>query len=383
MRIALNAWFAGQTTTGSGQYLMGLLRAYAASPGPHRYLLLVPVTQLPPFAALGPAFEWQRLPTPFDGLHADLAKLWFEQVSLPRACRRWQAALVHVPYWAAPLHSPSPVVVTVHDLIPLLLPAYRGSALARTYTALVARSARRAAAVITDSHASRADIIRHLAIAPARVRAIHLAAAERYRPAGDPAVMERVRLKLALPPRYLLYLGGFDVRKNVPRLLQAFARLDVPQVQLVVAGQLPEHDTSFTPDPRRIAAELGLADRVHFTGGVQESLKPALYAGAEALLFPSLYEGFGLPPLEALSCGTPAIVSDRSSLPEVVDGGGLCVEPEDTAALAAAMERVLRDPALRARLRRAALEHARRFSWSVTAQQTQEVYQAAMSGLAS
>ncbi len=380
MRIALNAWFADQPSTGSGQYLTNLLHAYAATPGPDRYLLLLPGTPPASLGALGPSFAWQRLQTPFDGLHADLAKLWFEQVSLPRVCRRWQATLIHVPYWAAPLRSPAPVVVTVHDLIPLLLPAYQGGTLGRAYTALVARSARRAAAVITDSHASRADIVRRLGIPASRVHAIHLAAAQHYRSATDPAQVERVRRELALPPRYLLYLGGFDARKNVPRLLQAFARLDVPQVQLVIAGRLPEHDTPFTPDPRPIVAELHLADRVRFIGWVDEELKPALYAGAEALLWPSLYEGFGLPPLEALSCGTPVIVSDRGSLPEVADGGGLCVDPEDTGALAAAMERILRDGALHARLRRAGLQHAQQFAWPDTARQTQEVYRAVAAG---
>ncbi|HUT20251.1 MAG TPA: glycosyltransferase family 1 protein [Anaerolineae bacterium] len=382
MRIAINAWFADQPTTGSGQYLTHLLQAYAAGPALDRYLLLVPSTRpVPiPLTALGPSFEWQRLWTPFDGLHSHLAKLWFEQVSLPRACRRWGATLVHVPYWAAPLRSPAPVVVTVHDLIPLLLPAYRGGPLGQLYTILVTRSARRATAVLTDSYASRADIVRHLGIPASRVRAVHLAAEDRFRPSADPTAAEHVRSRLGLPPRYLLYLGGFDVRKNVTRILHAFAQLDAAEVQLVVAGRLPEHDTPFAPDPRRTVHELGLVGRVCFTGWVDEADKPALYREAEALLFPSLYEGFGLPPLEALSCGTPAIVSDRSSLPEVVNGGGLCVDPEDTGALTAAMERLLRDAPYRTQLRRAGLEHAAKFCWAKTAQQTLDAYHAVMDG---
>jgi glycosyltransferase involved in cell wall biosynthesis len=382
LQIAINAWFADQPTTGSGQYLTHLLQAYAAGPATDRYLLLVPSTRLvpTPLTSLGPSFRWQRLRTPFDGLHAHLAKLWFEQVSLPRACRRWGATLVHVPYWAAPLCSSAPVVVTVHDLIPLLLPAYRGGPLGRLYTILVTRSARRATAVLTDSYASRADIIRHLGVPANRVRAVHLAADDRFRPSVDPTAAEHVRGKLGLPPRYLLYLGGFDVRKNVTGILQAFAQLDAAEVRLVVAGRLPEQDTPFTPDPRPIAHELGLAGRVYFTGWVDEADKPALYGGAEALVFPSLYEGFGLPPLESLSCGTPAIVSDRSSLPEVVNGGGLCVDPEDTSALAAAMERLLQDSSLRERLRGAGLEHAQRFAWTKTAQQTLDAYRGVVAG---
>ena len=379
MRVAINAWFVDQPTTGSGQYLMHLLQAYAARSVPDRFLLLVGSEQNIPasLTSLGPSFEWERLRTPRDGRQRHLAKVWFEQVCVPRACRDWGATLLHVPYWAAPLRSPIPSIVTVHDLIPLLLPAYRGGLLGRLYTALVAYTARRAAAVLTDSEASRADIVRRLGVPIDRVRAIYLATEDRFRPVADhPALLAPVRDKLGLPPRYLLYLGGFDVRKNIARILQAFARAETADAHLVIAGRLPERDTPYTPDPRRIAQSLGLTERVRFTGWIDEADKPALYAGADAFLFPSLYEGFGLPALEAISCGTPAIVSDTSSLPEVVNGGGLCVDPEDVAALTAAMERLLRDAPYRTQLRRAGLEHAARFSWINTAQQTLDAYRA-------
>jgi glycosyltransferase involved in cell wall biosynthesis len=378
LRIAINAWFVGQPTTGSGQYLTHLLRSYAALSLPDELLLLIHGEQRIPasLASLGPSFKWERLRTPFDGRYRYLAKLWFEQVGMPRACRHWGAVLLHVPYWAAPLRSPVPTIVTVHDLIPLFLPAYRGGLLGQLYTGLVAHTARRAAAVLTDSEASHADIVRQLGIPANRVRTIYLAAEDRFRPVTDPDVLSSVRGRLGLPPRYLLYLGGFDVRKNVTRILQAFARLEAADAHLVIAGRLPEQDTSFAPDPRGVVQSLGLAERVYVTGWVDEADKPALYAGADAFLFPSLYEGFGLPPLEAISCGTPAIVSDRSSLPEVVNGGGLCVDPEDVAALAAAMERLLRDAPYRAQLRRAGLKHAAKFSWANTAQQTLDAYRA-------
>jgi glycosyltransferase involved in cell wall biosynthesis len=295
---------------------------------------------------------------------------------VPRACRRWGATLLHVPYWAAPLRSPVPTAVTVHDLIPLLLPAYRGGLLGHLYTDLVARTARRAAAVLTDSEASRDDIVRHLGIPASRIHTIYLAAGDRFQPVTDPAVLAFTRGKLGLPSRYLLYLGGFDVRKNVARILHAFAMLETDEAHLVVAGRLPERDTPFAPDPRGLARSLGLVESVCFTGWVDEADKPALYAGADAFVFPSTYEGFGLPPLEAISCGTPAIVSDKSSLPEIVNNGGICVDPEDVAALAAAMDRLLHDAPYRAQLRRAGLEHAARFSWADTAQHTLDAYRA-------
>ena len=133
------------------------------------------------------------------------------------------------------------------------------------------------------------------------------------------------------------------------------------------------------PDPRRIAAELGIQDRVHLTGWVDEEDKPAMYSAAVAFVFPSHYEGFGLPPLEAMSCGTPVIVSNRSSLPEIVGKGGLCVDPDDADALAGAMRQVLSDSSLRERLRTAGRMQARRFSWRKTAQDTTSAYQYVLS----
>ena len=164
--------------------------------------------------------------TPFDRLNINLAKLWFEQVTFPRACRRLRADVAFVPYWGSPWWRPCPVVVTVHDLIPLLLPLYRGGMPQRAYTALVSRTARRAVAVLTDSEASKRDIIAHLGIPAERVHAIHLAADPRYRPVTDPDDLARVRAKYDLPAApFLLYLGGFDARKNVGRTIEAYARM--------------------------------------------------------------------------------------------------------------------------------------------------------------
>jgi glycosyltransferase involved in cell wall biosynthesis len=396
MRIALNAWFVDRPTTGSGQYLAHLLAEYATSPTGHHFLLCgragQPIPDLPGLSS--PSFEWWTVQTPFDGSLPfavrrapsivrrppsspvrHLAKLWFEQVGFPRACRRWGADVAHTPYWASPLAGHTPVVVTIHDLIPVLLPGYRGGRLGRLYTHLVTLSAHRAAHVITDSYASRRDIVARLRIPAERVEAIHLAAGDRFQPVSDPTALDRARAKYGLPPRYLLYLGGFDQRKNVQSILHAYARLGLSDVHLVIAGKLPAHDTAFTPSPRRIADELGISERVRLTGWVDEEDKPALYSGAIALVFPSRYEGFGLPPLEAMSCGTPAIVSDRSSLPEVVGEGGTCVDPDDLDALVRAMRRLATDTALHDRLREAALKQAARFSWRKAAQATLAAYE--------
>jgi glycosyltransferase involved in cell wall biosynthesis len=386
VRIALNAWFADQPATGSGQYLAHLLAEYVARHAQHRFLLCRPsaaqAAQSPdPQAGLARAqeestspCEWQILPTPFDGRHRHLAKLWFEQVSFPRACRRWGADVIHVPYWAAPLAARAPVVVTIHDLIPVLLPAYRGGTLGAAYTDLVSLSARRANLVLTDSQASRRDIIQHLRLAPSRMETIYLAADDRYHSERDPQVQERLRQRYTLPARYLLYMGGFDLRKNVTCIVEAFAQAELPGVDLVVAGKLPPADTTFTPDPRRIAREMGILSQVCFPGWVDEPDAPALYSGAIAFVFPSCYEGFGLPPLEAMACGTPVIVANTSSLPEVVGEGGLCVDPQDVTSLSQAMRAIALDSALREQLSQAALARAGTFSWQQTAQATLDAY---------
>lgn len=378
MRIGINGTFWGWETTGSGQYLHRLLDAITAMAPEHDYRLYLPVSRLERGQA---PVQSLALATPWDRRSPDLAKLWFEQVALPRACRRDGMDLVHVPYFAPALRAGRlSVVVTIHDLIPLILPAYRGSWRVRAYTQCMCAAARRARLVLTDSQAAARDIERLLGIPEDRLRVVYLAAGDRYRP-PDPEALGRLRQRLYLPERYLLYLGGFDRRKNVPELLQAYslARRRLEGLPLVIAGRLPARDTLFTPNPQRIARELGLGEAVQFVGWVDEEDKPALYGGARAFLFPSRYEGFGLPVLEAISCGVPAIVAGGSSLEEVAGEAGLVVPPGDVQALADALVRLAREEALHARLAAACAPQAARFSSAEMARQTLAAYAEALS----
>jgi len=284
--------------------------------------------------------------------------------------------VAHVPYFAPPLYPSIPTVVTIHDLIPLILPAYKGSILVRFYTRLVSMTAKRSAAIITDSHSSKRDIINLLKIPGERTHVIPLAADERFRPRVE-TELDRVRRKYSLPQEFILYLGGFDQRKNMKTLFKALRGLKErlgDRCPLVIAGTLPNKDTPFFPHPRRLAEEAGVTDAVHFIGWVPEEEKPALYSLATLFLYPSLYEGFGLPPLEAMSCGTPVIASNAASLPEVVGDGGVLVDPQEPTSWAEAMVALLTSPQKREELSAKAVEQAKKFSWRKTARETLEVY---------
>ena len=352
MKIAFNAWFLDIPTTGSGQYAHNLesaLRDIATD------LDIVPVRPQS---------------------RSDLAKVWFEQVEFPRAAARMKADIALVPYWAPPLQSAVPAVVTVHDVIPLALPDYRGGPLQRAYTSLVRAASASACHLITDSEFSRTDILKHLPVRPEAATAIPLAADARFTPMVAGEVIEDVHARYDLPESYVLYLSNFDRRKNIETLFQVYVWCgetigeDFP---LVIAG---EPDTPvFSSDGRKMtlaqmAKELEVDDVVRFIGRVSEADKPALYASARCFLFASLYEGFGLPPLEALACGVPVVGSNASSIPEVVGDAGMLVDPLDARSMAGALIAVCTEDELHDRLSQRALLQAAKFSWQRTAYET-------------
>jgi glycosyltransferase involved in cell wall biosynthesis len=319
--IVINGWFLGRTSSGSGQYLHHLLdqlpRLTAGRAAPTRWTVLAPRA----IHAQPPGAGWPHVVVAPLALRAgppQLAKLYWEQVMMPRWARRLQADLLWVPYFAAPLVQPVPTVVTVHDLIPLLLPDYNEGVAQRAYNAVVTASARRARSILTVSHAAARDIVEHLHVSAESVHVVHHGPNEApTAEATSAAHRAHVRARYALPDRYFLYLGPFDARKNLRTILAAFKRFrdkgGDPDIHLVIAGRLPQRDLPMTPDPRPMAATLGLSDRVHFTGWVDEADKAALYALSIGTLFPSLYEGFGMMVLEAQQAGAPLITSANGS----------------------------------------------------------------------
>ena len=302
-------------------------------------------------------------------------RIVWEQVVAPIVLRREQVDLLHAMAFVVPMISPCPTVVTILDLSFMLFPS-AFKTLNRLYLRVMTRaSVRRAKYVIAISESTRRDIISRLGVPGERVKTIYCGVDSSFQPLPT-AEVQAFKQQKGLPEQFVFYLGTIEPRKNVSRLVEAFAALcaSAPQEMtgqhLVVAGGKGWLFESVFSQ----VEELGIQDRVHFVGYVPEGEKRLWYNAATCFCYPSLYEGFGLPPLEAMACGVPVITSNVSSLPEVVGDAGLTVSPEDSAALCEALHQVLANPAVQADLSQKGLERAKRFSWTRAARQTADVY---------
>jgi glycosyltransferase involved in cell wall biosynthesis len=262
-------------------------------------------------------------------------------------------------------------------LTTLLIPEYRRSPAARLYNALVSASARGANHVITDSFASKLDILDHLYIPEERVTAVYLGVDPRYSPTGGDLMEMAVLRKYNLPDFYILYLGGYELHKNILNLLHAYtyvAQALGEEYPLVLAGKKPDKVTPVFPDYDDYIRRSRLEKFVRWIGFVDEEDKPAIYRNAETFVFPSRYEGFGLPPLEAMACGTPVVTGDGGSLLEVIGPAGFALDPDDVRNMAGSIIATIMQPELAAELRQKGLEQAAKFTWEKTTVETLFVY---------
>ena len=297
---------------------------------------------------------------------------WEQTVGLTIG-RRWRLDVIHAPVNVAPLITGVPRVVTVHDLAFHLFPEQYPGRKQRYLRAMTRLSVQRAARVIAVSEATRQDIIRLYDADPERVVTVPNGVGDEMRPLGaDEVAAFRARQGLTGPT--LLFLGTLQPRKNLETLLRAWARTaGETGWQLVVAGAAGWHHEPIFD----LARELGIADAVRFVGFVPPEDLPLWHNAADAFVYPSLYEGFGLPLLEAMACGTPVVTSETPALREVVGNAGLIVGPRDVPALAQALLQLAREPELREELAARGLRRASEFSWRRTAAETAAVYRAA------
>lgn len=353
--------------TGIGRYIQNLVENLAKIDGKNRYSITVnggDGSEIPAVENLR-VFK-TRVIIPVYSIK--------EQVLLPMEMNRSGPDLLHYPSFNMPLVNSKPVVATIHDLIYYLNRDACPSLAAYLYARFMFKKAVKIARkIITVSEFTRSELVESLGVGPEKIAVIHNGVSGLYRPI---AVEKQgaVLSKYGIRGGYIFYAGNHQPRKNLVRLVQAFSLLKNKDHQLVLTGKT---------DPRRAdlynaVNERGLEGRVLFIGAVPEEDLPGLYSGATVFAFPSLSEGFGLPPLEAMACGTPVVSSNATSLSEVVGDAGLTFDPEDAEAMAKAIERVLGSGALREELREKGLERVKKFSWRTAAEKTLKVYEEAL-----
>ncbi len=361
MRIALDA--RKIRDGGIGTYIRELLAALAVEPGPHEWVALIDPGDLGAFAWPGARVREAVVRAGKYGLA--------EHLVVPRAARAAGATLLHEPHYTLPLGWRGPAVVTIHDLIHLSHARFFPPGAALYARAMAGSAVRRAHRVLADSAFTRDEILARLGADPARVRVIPLGVSATLAP-RDAAPVALFRRERGLPADYLLYVGARKRHKNLPLLLEALARLaPASRPPLVLSGAPWSGD-----DPlARLAAHLGLTADVHFAGALADDEALArLYSGAALYVQPALIEGFGLPPLEAMACGTPVLSSNGGALPEAVGDAAALLPPADPDAWAAEIAALLGDAGRRAGLIERGRARARRFTWARTAAATLAVY---------
>lgn len=368
MRIAIDAHAVGAKLGGNESYAVNLIEALAQIDSINNYTIYVTTD------AARDRFDrrWSNFKVRSTLPHTPLIRI---PLTLSAELRKNPVDVLHVQFTAPPF-CPCPTVVSIHDLSFEHLPQTFNRR-SRTQLRLTVRhSAKRAARILSLSEHTRRDIISTYGIAPERVRAIPIAAASHFARVDDKSELQRVRHTYGINGEYILSVGSIQPRKNLVRLVKAYASLrggysadKLPK--LVLVGKC----AWLYDETLRALEETGVRDSVVLTGYVPEKDLPALYSSALCFIYPSFFEGFGLPPLEAMKCGAPVIVGNKTSLPEVVGDAAIAVDPFDVEAIAGAIKRVIEDQSLRNELSLRGQQRASAFDWRETARRTLAVYE--------
>src|SRR5258705_8975880 len=352
---------------GIGTYIRNLLRHLARIDHDNEYVLLCDAPDIRVAEQLGPNFRTVFEPSPNYSLR--------EQFHVPWLLMREKPDIFHAPHYVLPVAVRGRSVVTIHDCIHLMFPQYLPNRAAYAYArASMWISSKRSDRILTVSEASKRDILHFFNVPPDKISVVYNAIDERLWVEPDPEDVARVRERFQLDHGFVLYAGTIKPHKNLVRLIEAFAELrkgEFEELKLLIIGD----EISKLPALRRAVHSHKLHKHVRFLGFLPDDTLAALYRLAAVFVFPSLYEGFGLPPLEAMASGTPVVTSNVSSLPEVAGDAAMLVGPYDVASIVAGMRRVLSDPALADEMRRKGLIRARDFSWERSVARTHDIYQ--------
>ena len=365
MRVAIDA--RKLHDFGIGTYIRNLLRHLARIDRDSEYVLLCQESDLDVASQLGPNFRAVLEPSPNYSLR--------EQIHVPWVLHREKPDVFHAPHYVLPPATRCRSVVTIHDCIHLMFPQYLRNRAAYLYArASMWSAAHQAHRILTVSQASKRDIIHFFSVPPEKVVVVYNAIEERFSETPSEEAIERVRERYQLNHPFVLYVGNIKPHKNLVRLIEAFAELrrrGFDELKLLIIGD----EISKLPALRRAVHSHKLHKHVRFLGYLEDETLASLYRLASVFVFPSLYEGFGLPPLEAMASGTPVVTSNVSSMPEVTGDAAVLVDPYSVDSIVDGIARVLKDPALSADLRRKGIARAREFSWDRSVQRTRQLYQ--------
>jgi glycosyltransferase involved in cell wall biosynthesis len=364
MRIAIDARKIHDY--GIGTYVRNVLKQLALQDTTNEYVLICRPDRCAMVRELGPNFT----AVPDGSAPYSLA----EQFTVPMDLRRHKVDLLHEPHYVLPPLVPCRAVVTIHDCIHLRFPQYLPHRLAHTYArAFLWTATHQANRIITVSEASKRDILQYFRIPPEKIEVIYNGIDERFWMPPDADEMGRVSERYQLTSQFILYAGNIKPHKNLERLIEAFHQLrrsGFDELKLLIIGD----EISKYATLRRAVHRYKLHKHVRFFGFVSDQTLAALYRLAAVFVFPSLYEGFGLPPLEAMASGTPVVTSNVSSLPEVVGDAALLIDPYSPEAIANGIRMVLTDPVLREDLRTRGLARAKEFSWARSVERVRAIY---------
>jgi glycosyltransferase involved in cell wall biosynthesis len=365
MRVAIDA--RKLHDFGIGTYTRNLLRHLARIDHDNEYVLLCNQPDLGIGAQLGTNFRTVLESSPNYSIR--------EQIHVPWVLHRERPDVFHAPHHVMPLAVRCRSLVTIHDCIHLMFPQYLPNRAAYVYAKAAMRgAARRAHRILTVSEASKRDIIRLLNVPPEKIVVVYNSIDERFRVTPSEEATAMVRERYQLDHRFMLYVGNIKPHKNLVRVVEALDRLrkrGFDDLTLLIIGD----EISKLPALRRAVHRHKLHKHVRFLGYLPDDTLAILYRLAAVFVFPSLYEGFGLPPLEAMACGLPVVTSNVSSLPEVTGDAAVLVDPYDVQSIADGIAKVLSDPALREDLRVKGIARARAFSWERSVARTREIYQ--------
>ncbi len=374
MRIGIDATALPAQPVGVGNYIIQFVKALAKMDIDYELIVFAQKGKRDLFDIPNDEnLHWVIVPD-----KSPMYRLIWEQTTFPRLVHRAEVDLLHSLHYTQPVRLGCPSIVTIHDMTFFLFPDLHTRSKRLFFPFAIRSSVRRADALIAISESTRQDSIRLLGVSPQKVFTTQLGITDEFRVVKDNELLAKVRKKYDLPEEFVLYVGLVEPRKNIPFLIRAYKSLADEGIKhnLVIVGRIGW----MYQEVFKQIEELGLEGRVQFTGYLPQDDLPMVYNLASLFVYPTKYEGFGLPALEAMACGTPVVTTAISSLPEIVGDAGMLIPPGDEQALASAMAEVLHDSTLFNQLRTRGLQRSEHFTWERTAQQTLKVYQQVLMG---